>query len=307
MKTWIAGRSGGNKPEEGDGAGECAAFSGTEPQAQMPMKLQTDAETHSQKENGPAAVLAGIGTGGLAQITWEGLWSLLKSDALLGAGRMVESGKSICRQDAEELGLGNGDSGKRNKEKEDGKKGREEKEEGGYIPPEKKAYFVSYKPDEMIAWIKAHPEIRRPVILYSGDAGFYSGAAAFRRAAGESGLKCRLLPGISSISALSAIVGRPWENAEIISLHGRALSGNEDWSLKDGRDRFLLLDGSESLHQVCRCLLECGQEKAQILVGENLGYEEEKVTAGSPGQILSKKFGRLSCAWIIPWDGDEPA
>lgn len=307
MKTWIAGRSGGNKPEEGDDAGECAAFSGTEPQAQMPMKLQTDAETHSQKENGPAAVLAGIGTGGLAQITWEGLWSLLKSDALLGAGRMVESGKSICRQAAEELGLGNGDSGKRNKEKEDGRKGREEKEEGGYIPPEKKAYFVSYKPDEMIAWMKAHPEIRRPVILYSGDAGFYSGAAAFRRAAGESGLKCRLLPGISSISALSAIVGRPWENAEIISLHGRALSGNEDWSLKDGRDRFLLLDGSESLHQVCRCLLECGQEKAQILVGENLGYEEEKVTAGSPGQILSKKFGRLSCAWIIPWDGDEPA
>ena len=116
-----------------------------------------------------------------------------------------------------------------------------------------------------------------------------------------------MLPGISSISALYAIVGRPWENAEIISLHGRALSGNEDWSLKDGRDRFLLLDGSESLHQVCRCLLECGQEKAQILVGENLGYEEEKVTAGSPGQILSKKFGRLSCAWIIPWDGDEPA
>ncbi len=271
MKAWIIGMSRKNQADNGEVSG-----SG---QARM--------QAHFSADHGLTVALAGIGTGGLAQITWEGLRSILAGDALLGAGRMVESGKAICRQAAETPGLVREDD----------------------IPPEQKAYLVSHQPDEMIAWLRAHPEIRRPVVLYSGDVGFYSGAAAFKRAAiaENSGLRCRLLPGIASISALSAITGRPWENAEIVSLHGRTLSGKEDWSLKNGRDRFLLLDGSESLHQVCRQLLEQGQEKARIVVGENLGYEEENITEGSPGEILMRHFGRLSCAWIIPWREKEPA
>ncbi len=230
-------------------------------------------QSDAQKAEGKnvTVTLAGIGTGGIGQMTWEAICSILESDAILGARRMVESGLAVCRH---------------------------------FLPEEraKKAIFISYKPQEMISWLESHEEIRRPVILFSGDVGFYSGANGMWEAVltQKGNLCCRLIPGISSLSAMSALVGRPWEKAEIISLHGRTLSGAEDWSLRDGRDRFLLLDGSESLHLLCEKLLEAGQQRARVLVGERLGHEDEKVTDGPPEEMLKREIHRLSCAWVIP-------
>lgn len=60
------------------------------------------------------------------------------------------------------------------------------------------------------------------VILASGDALFYGVGTWLTRVIGRE--HCRFHPGISSIQASFHAVGLPWQSAEIVSLHGRAMA-----------------------------------------------------------------------------------
>ena len=51
---------------------------------------------------------------------------------------------------------------------------------------------------------------QEPVILYSGDTGFYSGAAGLLPMLRAFGISCRVLPGLSSVQLLAAAVGRKY-------------------------------------------------------------------------------------------------
>lgn len=236
--------------------------------------------------------LVGIGMGSISQITLEGIQAILDSDAILGASRMVECGRQVMermsgkgRQTVEQM------PGKRKQASE------------WTADRDGQAVFVSYQPEEMISWLEAHPQLERPVILYSGDVGFYSGAEGLMKKIQEEGhpFTCRLLPGISSMAAFAARIGRSWEKAEAVSFHGK--QEIFDWTMADGRDRFFLLDGSEKLHSLCRRLIEEGQENAWIWVGERLSYPDETILSGKPEEMLRAKVGNLSAAWVVPWNG----
>lgn len=218
--------------------------------------------------------LIGIGMGSLGQMTFDGIWALWNSDAILGASRMVESGKAMLKQLAA-MGFGRAEEAL-------------------------KSFCVTYRPEEMIAWLDDHPKVKHPVILYSGDVGFYSGAERFAEIVSRRPCqyRCRMLPGISSMAYFAARLGRSWDQAVVVSLHGR--EDHESWDLADGRDRFLLLDGPQKFHEVCRRLMEQGQSEARIWIGERLSYKEERIFSGTPGELVDGEFGRLSVAWIVP-------
>ena len=67
----------------------------------------------------------------------------------------------------------------------------------------------------------------RIAVLFSGDTGFYSGAYKLYQALSNASDKniinadIEIMPGISSVSYLAALLHETWENASIISLHGR--------------------------------------------------------------------------------------
>lgn len=222
-------------------------------------------------------VLLGIGMGNPAQITWEGIQALGKADALLGASRMVETGKALCRQFFAQIPV---------QQQQDWNPHKQER--------------ITYKKEEMLSWLKEHPEIRRPVLLFSGDTGFYSGAKSvlelLQMHYPPSAL--HLLPGISSLSCFAAKIGHSWENAEHLSFHGR--ESKIDWSLSDGKEKFFLLDGTQRLHQICRHLIAHGQSGATVWVGENLSYAEERIFKQKPEALLSMEFQPLLAAWVIP-------
>lgn len=224
-------------------------------------------------------VLLGIGTGNTGQITWDGIQALIRADALLGAARMVESTKTICRQ----LSAG-------------------EKNRLFHLDfhLERKQECITYQKEEMLSWLADHPEIMYPVILFSGDTGFYSGAKGIDELlkARFPSASLRRLPGISSLSYFAAKIGRPWEKAEVISLHGR--EETLDWSFSDKKERFFLLDGEERLYQICQSLLKNGRENATLWAGENLSYPTEKITCGTPEKLLNLPFGKLLVAWVSP-------
>ena len=50
------------------------------------------------------------------------------------------------------------------------------------------------------------------VVVYSGDAGFYSGARGLLPLLEKQHIPTQVLPGISSVQLLSARLGRPWQD-----------------------------------------------------------------------------------------------
>lgn len=227
--------------------------------------------------NNKEIILLGIGMGSPEQITWEGIQALGKADALLGASRMVETAKALWGQFFTQIPSW---------------------QQQGWNPHKQER--ITYKKEEMLSWLKEHPEIRRPVILFSGDTGFYSGAKGVLELMQKNypSSSLHLLPGISSLSCFAAKIGRPWEQAEPVSFHGR--EADIDWSLADGKERFFLLDGTLRLHQICRRLMEHGQAEATVWVGENLSYADERILKKKPEALLSMEFKPLLAAWVIP-------
>ena len=67
-----------------------------------------------------------------------------------------------------------------------------------------------YLPDEVLACLQAEP-CQTAALVYSGDTGFYSGAAALVPKLRAQGAEVTVLPGISSVQLLAAALGRPWQ------------------------------------------------------------------------------------------------
>ena len=74
-------------------------------------------------------------------------------------------------------------------------------------------------PQDIADFIRAHREYRRFAVVMSGDTGFFSGAKKLLPLL--SGCKVTVLPGISSMSYLCAKLGASYDDAAIVSLHGR--------------------------------------------------------------------------------------
>ena len=81
--------------------------------------------------------------------------------------------------------------------------------------------MVEYRPEQIAEIIKAEKEDWKIRILLSGDIGFFSGAKKLEKVLEGFADEVILVPGISSIVYLSAKIGIAWEDAAIISLHGK--------------------------------------------------------------------------------------
>lgn len=157
-----------------------------------------------------------------------------------------------------------------------------------------KPQFVCIDPTGIAAFINQNPCYLKPAVLFSGDTGFYSGAK--KLAPLLSGLQVRLFPGISSLQLLCARLQTPWEDAKLMSLHGRAGSAVPEVSLHP--KVFTLVGGAQSVHEVCQSLCGAGLGSARLSVGERLSFPEERVVQGSAASLMNERFDPL-CAVLI--------
>jgi precorrin-6Y C5,15-methyltransferase (decarboxylating) len=58
------------------------------------------------------------------------------------------------------------------------------------------------------------------VVLASGDPGYFGVLRALR----QRGIPACVLPSVSSVQRLAAMIGRPWDDVTVVSAHGRALA-----------------------------------------------------------------------------------
>ncbi len=144
----------------------------------------------------------------------------------------------------------------------------------------------AYRPEEILAALKKHPSVRKAAVVLSGDPGFYSGAKKLLEALKEEPDICaRVLPGISSVSYLCARLGTSWEDAEVLSLHGR--EGNLIKAVEDHAKTIVLGSGAESVRKICENLKDYGFGGLTVTVGAKLSYPEEEIRSGTAEELTS--------------------
>lgn len=148
-----------------------------------------------------------------------------------------------------------------------------------------------YKPEDILTAL-ASDQVREPVILYSGDTGFYSGATRLLPLLRSFGLSARVIPGISSVQLLSAALGRPWQDWKLVSAHGCPCDPVAECMAHPAV--FFLTGGTETPATLCGTLAAAGLGEAHALVGEDLGTPEEHIRFGTAGQLAEQTFAPLS-------------
>ena len=199
--------------------------------------------------------LAGIGMGSKDGQTQEVQHVIETADILLGAERMIE----------------------------------------GYSAKiEKRPYYMA---EQILPYLEqlqkngftAQKDPLRVTVLFSGDTGFYSGcrklyvALQETIAAGALNAGVRILPGISSVVSLAARVGESYEDAAILSMHGKKLK-RLSATVESHEKVFLLTSGSEDIRKIGRSLAEAGLTDCEVTVGYQLSYPEESIQILTPEQ-----------------------
>ena len=129
-------------------------------------------------------------------------------------------------------------------------------------------------------------------VVYSGDTGFYSGARGLLPLLEKAGIPARVLPGVSSVQLLSARLGRPWQDWNLVSAHGTECGVLA--AVSAGRPAFFLTGGVLGPAEICRRLTEAGLGTLPVVIGERLSYPDEAVTAGTAQELAAGTYAPLS-------------
>ena len=129
-----------------------------------------------------------------------------------------------------------------------------------------------YRSEKIVEYIKAHPEYRTVAIALSGDVGFYSGA---KKLVDLLEGNVEVICGISSVVYFMAKIGLSWDDAKIVSAHGRKC--NLVSLIRHNPKMFSILGTEDGVASLARKLVYYGMGDVILYVGENLSYENEKI------------------------------
>lgn len=150
--------------------------------------------------------------------------------------------------------------------------------------------IAAVRPEELLAAIL--DQSGDCAVVYSGDAGFYSGAKGLLPLLREKGIPGEVLPGVSSVQMLSARLGRPWQDWELVSAHG--MECDVLAAVARGKPVFFLTGGALDPGEICGRLTEAGLGELAVTVGENLSRAGERILSGTAGEFAEQTFASLS-------------
>lgn len=129
--------------------------------------------------------------------------------------------------------------------------------------------------DALLAYIEEVSKKIPITVMVSGDPGFYSLLAALKKRFALHRLT--VIPGISSVQLAFARVGEIWQDAALLSMHGRIV-GSSELTFIPGKKLGLLTDELHNPAYIAKFLLEEGwPEKAQVWLCTKLSYEDEEI------------------------------
>jgi cobalt-precorrin-7 (C5)-methyltransferase len=152
--------------------------------------------------------------------------------------------------------------------------------------------------ERMIPLILEEREKKKIAVLVSGDPGLYSFLGTISK-----GLKKEdyvVIPGVSAVQIAFARIGERWEDATLLSLHGRKM---DDLAarVEGSKKTFLFTDPGFPPEEIAVSLLEKGVENRRAIVMENLTYPDERIV-DTDLKSLSRMKGFGLCVMIIKKD-----
>lgn len=226
-------------------------------------------EDRAEENSGLCITLAGTGMGAQDGMTLEVRQAVEAADVIFGASRML----ALCPE---------------------GK--------------ESHPYYLARDILPVLTQGYKKKEIKRAVVLFSGDSGFFSGTAKLREKLAELPYaKVKILPGIASPVYLAARIGVSWQDAGLYSTHGVE---PEKWEqqfihafLYEGKS-FFLTSGWQDVARMCSLVTQLGGmgEHDRFVYGYQLSYPEEEV-AGLAIETPPRKEG----LYVVYLERREPA
>lgn len=152
---------------------------------------------------------------------------------------------------------------------------------------------------KMVTALCEMPEMTAAVLM-SGDTGCYSGTRALLAALTEEAVKDKftvtVLPGISAISAVSARTGISWEDAEIISYHGRKQALLPALARAD---KVFVLAGTDA-NEALLDAVTLGFGESRAFACERMGEAEERILTGTVEELSKGTVDPLTTFLILP-------
>ncbi|MCG6837837.1 precorrin-6y C5,15-methyltransferase (decarboxylating) subunit CbiE [Fusobacterium polymorphum] len=143
------------------------------------------------------------------------------------------------------------------------------------IISEKQKIYILGKLTELITYLKENIE-RRITIIVSGDTGYYSLVPYLSKNLSKDILN--IIPNISSYQYLFSKIGENWQNFRLASVHGREFDYIKNIDDEDIAGLVLLTDDIQNPYEVSKNLYNSGVRNLTVIVGENLSYDNEKIT-----------------------------
>jgi cobalt-precorrin-7 (C5)-methyltransferase len=132
-------------------------------------------------------------------------------------------------------------------------------------------------------------------ILSTGDPGFSGILRPILELSGD--VEIEVVPGISSLQLCAAKLQIPWDNTNLITLHGKGIS-NELLEVIDNGKPIIILPNFK-VDEVIRFLIDNGvDEDRQAAVCEKLGYPDERIVKKSLKDLLVEKFSYM-CVIVV--------
>ena len=136
------------------------------------------------------------------------------------------------------------------------------------------------------------------VVLASGDPGFFGIVRALAERFGRASI--RVLPAPSSVSAAFARLAMPWDDAVVVSAHGRPLA--EAAALVARAPKAAVLTSPDAPPAVLgAALVDLGAVHAHAAVCSRLGTDEESVVTTDLDGLARGSFDPLSV--VVLWSG----
>lgn len=161
---------------------------------------------------------------------------------------------------------------------------------------DQKSYVIGSDIEGVLAYIEKTVAAEDVVVMVSGDPGFYSLLAALKDRFGPAKLK--VIPGISSVQLAFARIGRFWQDALLLSMHGRRADDGA-LAFQPGKKLGFLTDGKHNPAFIAELLIKLGWPPAtQCWLCENLSYDNENIAALSLEEG-SKVSGFHHCVMVV--------
>lgn len=134
---------------------------------------------------------------------------------------------------------------------------------------------ITGKIAETMAFIRENLASTDVTVMVSGDPGYYSLLSALRKEFPSFAL--RVIPGISSMQLAFSRLALPWQNATLISLHGRTPDLRE-LTYQDGRILGFLTDTVYHSHEIAGLLKQQNWPLAtKVFICTRLSYDDEQI------------------------------